>query len=151
MPRIARQHIHTQTFLPSPRSSELFGTSRPFFSQTKGRPPPLTLASPTVLARARALAPTRSADPWSCWCTGAGWTGRPCRWVRGAGWFGWSCGRQRLILVESNCCLLWHTETFEFICCIQARGVRGVRRQDVVVQWGHVMHCAEHVVFSCVL
>ncbi|CAK8995968.1 unnamed protein product, partial [Durusdinium trenchii] len=27
--------------------------------------------------------------------------------------------RQRLILVESNCCLLWHTETFEFICCIQ--------------------------------
>lgn len=54
MPRIARQHIHTQTFLPSPRSSELFGTSRPFFSQTKGRPPPLTLASPTVLARARA-------------------------------------------------------------------------------------------------
>lgn len=27
--------------------------------------------------------------------------------------------RQRLILVESNCCLLWHTETLEFICCIQ--------------------------------
>mmetsp|Transcript_136027 Transcript_136027/g.322327 ORF Transcript_136027/g.322327 Transcript_136027/m.322327 type:complete len:625 (-) Transcript_136027:111-1985(-) len=27
--------------------------------------------------------------------------------------------RQRLILVESNCCLLWHTETLEFVCCIQ--------------------------------
>ncbi|CAE7461303.1 PRODH [Symbiodinium natans] len=27
--------------------------------------------------------------------------------------------RQRLILVESSCCLLWHTETLDFICCIQ--------------------------------
>ncbi|CAE7414713.1 unnamed protein product [Symbiodinium necroappetens] len=27
--------------------------------------------------------------------------------------------RQRLILVESSCCLLWHTETLEFICCIE--------------------------------
>lgn len=27
--------------------------------------------------------------------------------------------RRRLILLESNCCLLWDTDTFEFVCCIQ--------------------------------
>lgn len=27
--------------------------------------------------------------------------------------------RRRLILLESNCCLLWDTDTYEFVCCIQ--------------------------------
>jgi len=30
--------------------------------------------------------------------------------------------RRRLILLESNCCLLWDTDTLDFVCCIQHEG-----------------------------
>jgi len=33
--------------------------------------------------------------------------------------------RRRLVLLESNCCLLWDTETFEFVCCIQHEDSEG--------------------------